>query len=97
MEMTMEHKKPDPDRIADEAVGEALESRRPEAGKEDARPVPTSAGPQANVAEKTAESVGERTGDAYADATPDEAREPIAQGCSARCDAGRTPAKPRGQ
>jgi hypothetical protein len=71
----MEHKKPDPDRIADEAVGEALESRRPEAGKEDARPVPTSAGPQANVAEKTAESVGERTGDAYADATPDEARD----------------------
>jgi hypothetical protein len=75
MEMTMEHKKPDPDRIAEEAVGEALESRRPDAGKEEARAVPTSAGPQANVADKTAESVGERVGNAYAHATSDEARE----------------------
>jgi hypothetical protein len=76
MEMSMQDKKPDPDRIADEAVGEALESRHPDAiNKEEARPVPASAGPQANVADKTAESIGERAGDAYADATPDEARE----------------------
>jgi hypothetical protein len=71
----VQDKKPDPDRIAEEAVGEALESRHPGAGKEEARPAPTSAGPQANVADKTAESVGERVSDAYADATPDEARE----------------------
>ena len=71
----MVDKRPDPDRIAEEAVGEALENRQPDAGKEEARPVPTSAGPQANVADKTAASVGERVGDAYADATPDEARE----------------------
>jgi hypothetical protein len=52
-----------------------LESRHPEVSKEEAHPVPTSAGPQAHVADETAASVGERTGDAYADATPDEARE----------------------
>jgi hypothetical protein len=75
MEMTMADKKTDADRIAEEAVGEALESRHPDAGKEEVPPVQTSAGPQANVADKTAESVGERAGDAYADATPDEARE----------------------
>jgi hypothetical protein len=75
MEMTVVDKKPDPERIAEEAVGEALESRHPDAGKEEARPVLTSVGPQANVADKTAASVGERVGDAYADATPDEARE----------------------
>ena len=74
-EVTMADMKPDPDRIAEEAVGEALESRRPDAGKEGPRPVPTSAGPRANVADRTAESVGERDGDAYADATSDEARE----------------------
>jgi hypothetical protein len=75
MEMTMDDKKADPDRIAEEAVGEALESRRPDAGKEEPRPAPTSAGPQANVAARTAESVGDRVGDAYADATPDQAQE----------------------
>jgi hypothetical protein len=75
MEMSMEDKKPDPDKIADEAVGEALESRHPDAGKEEAHPVQTSAGAQANVSDKSAESVGERAGDAYAAATPDEARE----------------------
>jgi hypothetical protein len=73
--MTMDDKKPDPERIAEEAVGEALESRRPDAGKEEVRPAPTAAGPQANIADKTAESVGERVGDAYADATPDQAQE----------------------
>ena len=71
----MDEKKPDPDRISDEAVGEALESRRPDAGKEAPRPAPRSAGPQANVAARTAESVGERVGDAYADATPRQAQE----------------------
>jgi hypothetical protein len=71
----MDDKKPDPDRIAEEAVGEALESRRPDAGKEEPRPAPTSTGPEANVAARTAESVGERVGDAYADATPDQAQE----------------------
>jgi hypothetical protein len=60
----MDDKKPDPDRIAEEAVGEALESRRPDAGKEEPRPAPTSTGPEANVAARTAESVGERVGDA---------------------------------
>ena len=71
----MEDKRPDPDRIAEEAVGEALESRRPDAGKDEPRPSPTSGGPQANVAANTAESVGERIGDAYADATPEQAEE----------------------
>ena len=70
----MDDKRPDPDRIADEAVGEVLESRRPDAGREAPRPAPTSAGPQANVAARTAESIGERAGDAYADATPDQAQ-----------------------
>ena len=73
--MSMEDKKPDPDRIADETVGEALESRHPDAGKEEAHPIQTSAGAEANIADKAAESVGERAGDAYAAATPDEARE----------------------
>jgi hypothetical protein len=73
--MTMDDRKPDPDRIAEEAVGEALESRRPDAGREEVRPAPASAGPQANVADKTAESIGERAGDAYADAAPDEAQQ----------------------
>ena len=75
MEMTMDDRKPDRDRIADEAVGEALESRRPDARREEVRPAPTSAGPQANMGDKSAESVGERAGDAYADARPGEAQE----------------------
>jgi hypothetical protein len=75
MEVIMADKKPDSDKIAEEAVGEALESRRPDAVKEEVRPAPTSAGPEANVAARTAESLGERAGDAYADATPHEAQE----------------------
>jgi hypothetical protein len=75
MEMIMEDKKPDSDRIAEDAVGEALESRRSDAGKEEVRPAPTSAGPEANVAARTAESIGERAGDAYANATPDKVQE----------------------
>jgi hypothetical protein len=73
--MSMDDQKSDPDKIAEEAVGEALESRRPDAGKEEPRPAPTSAGSHANLATRTAESVGERVGDAYVDATPDQAEE----------------------
>jgi hypothetical protein len=61
--------------IAAEAVGERLGSPAPDAGEQTVRPVATSAGSQARVADKTAEAVGERVGDAYADATTDEARE----------------------
>ena len=60
--------------IAAEAVGERLGSP-PTNGELAVRPVATSAGPGARIADKTAESVGERAGDAYADATTDEARE----------------------
>jgi len=62
-------------RIAAEAVGERLGSLPPNTGEHAVRPVATSAGPRARVADKTAESVGERAGDAYADATTNEARE----------------------
>jgi hypothetical protein len=63
------------DAIADEAVGETLESRAPDtarraeiAAEEAARRFARSSGAQASIAEQTAESVGERVGDAYADA-----------------------------
>jgi hypothetical protein len=62
-------------KIVAEAVGERLGSPPLDAGEQAPRPAATSVGPQARVADKTAESVGERAGDAYADATPDEARE----------------------
>ena len=61
--------------IAAEAVGERLGSPPTDTGEHAVRPVATSAGPGARIADKTAESVGERAGDAYADATTDEARE----------------------
>ena len=61
--------------IAAEAVGERLDNPPQDSGERAVRPVPTSTGPLATVADKTAESVGERVGDAYADATMDEARE----------------------
>ena len=61
--------------IAAESVGERLGSPPPDTGEHAVRPVPTSAGPGARMADKTAESVGERAGDAYAHATTDEARE----------------------
>ena len=61
-------------RIAAESVGETLGSP-PNGGQHAVRPVATSSGSGARVADKTAESVGERAGDAYADATTDEARE----------------------
>jgi len=61
-------------RIAAEAVGERFESPPPGTAEHAVRPVATSAGPRARIADKTAESVGERAGDAYADATTDEAR-----------------------
>jgi hypothetical protein len=71
----MDDKKPDPSTIAAEAVGERPGSPPPATGEHAVRPVVTSAGPGARIADKTAESVGERAGDAYADATTDEARE----------------------
>jgi hypothetical protein len=61
--------------IAAEAVGERPGTPPTDTGEHAVRPVATSAGPGARIADKTAESVGERTGDAYADATTDEARE----------------------
>ena len=61
--------------IAAEAVGERLGGPPTDTGEHAVRPVATSAGPGARIADKTAESVGERAGDAYADATTDEARE----------------------
>jgi hypothetical protein len=63
------------DAIADEAVGETLESRAPDTARraeiaveEATRRFARSSGAQASIAEQTAESVGERVGDAYADA-----------------------------
>jgi hypothetical protein len=73
--MTMDDKEAYSSKIAAEAVGERPGSPPPDAGGQAPRPDATSAGPQARVADKTAESVGERVGDAYADATTDEARE----------------------
>jgi hypothetical protein len=73
--MTMDEKNAYSSPIAAEAVGERLGSPPPDAGEQAVRPVATSAGSQARVADKTAEAVGERVGDAYADATTDEARE----------------------
>ena|SRR5438477_6543773 len=78
METTMDDRKPDPRAIADESVGETRDSPIPDAAKhkpateEVIRQLATSAGPQADIAAKTAESVGERVGDAYA--TTDEVK-----------------------
>src|SRR6266480_5508788 len=72
MESAMDDKKPDAKTIAEEAVGEARGAPIPDAAKnkpateEVIRQLATSAGPQADIATKTAESVGERVGDAYA-------------------------------
>jgi len=74
----MDDKKSGPRIIAEEAVGEARWSPTPDAAKpemptEDViRRLATSAGPQADIATRTAESVGERVGDAYA--TTDEVK-----------------------
>jgi hypothetical protein len=73
--MTMDDKEAYSSPIAAEAVGERLESPPTDTGVLAVRPVATSAGPGARIADKTAESVGERAGNAYADATTDEARE----------------------
>jgi hypothetical protein len=68
----MDDKKSDPRIIAEEAVGQARGSLTSAASKaemptEDViRRLAISAGPQADIATKTAESVGERVGDAYA-------------------------------
>jgi len=72
METAMDDKKPDARTIAEEAVGEARGAPVPDAARdkpateEVIRQLATSAGPQADIATKTAESVGERVGDAYA-------------------------------
>jgi len=69
----MDDKKPDPQAIAREAVGETRDPLTPEATNKVEMPTEDvirrraiSAGPQADIAIKTAESVGERVGDAYA-------------------------------
>jgi len=70
----MDDSKPDPQAIADEAVGETRDRPLPgtASGKvemptaEVIQRRATSAGPQADTAIKTAESIGERVGDAYA-------------------------------
>ena len=68
----MDDKKPDPKTIAEEAVGErgenpTTDAAQPEMPTEEViRQLARSAGPQADIAAKTAESVGERVGDAYA-------------------------------
>jgi hypothetical protein len=59
--------------IAAESVGERPGSPPPNTGQQTPRPAAESAGPQARVADKTAESLGERSGAAYADATTNEA------------------------
>lgn len=73
METIMDDQKPDSQAIANEAVGETRD--RPTADAANKVEMPTedairrraaSAGPQADIAVKTAESVGERVGDAYA-------------------------------
>jgi ElaB/YqjD/DUF883 family membrane-anchored ribosome-binding protein len=72
MESAMDDKKADARTIAEEEVGEARGAPIPDAAKnkpateEVIRQLATSAGPQADIATKTAESVGERVGDAYA-------------------------------
>ena len=75
----MDYKKPDPQAIAREAVGETRDPLTPEAANKVEMPTEDvirrraiSAGPQADIAIKTAESVGERVGDAYA--TTDEVK-----------------------
>ena len=71
----MDNTKAYPSTNAAELVGERPGTEPPQTSDHAIRPVETSAGPNAGIAEKTAESVGERTGDAYADATTEEARE----------------------
>jgi hypothetical protein len=66
---------PDPDTIADEAVGQTHATPPPESvmqkenmsAEEAARRNAPAPGPEASMPEKTAAAVGERTGDAYAD------------------------------
>jgi hypothetical protein len=74
-EITMDDTKAYPSNDAAESVGERPGMKPPQTREHAVRPVETSAGPGARIAEKTAEEVGERTGAAYADATTEEARE----------------------
>ena len=71
----MRSRKPDPDAIAEEAVGQrhgdpppyAVQEKPNMSQEETARRLSEPAGPRASIPEKTAEAVGERVGDAYAD------------------------------
>jgi hypothetical protein len=71
----MQSRKPDPDAIAEEAVGQkhgdpppyAVQEKPNVSQEEMARRLSEPAGPRASIPEKTAEAVGERVGDAYAD------------------------------
>ncbi len=71
----MQSGKPDPDAIAEEAVGQRHGDPPPYAVKQEpdisqeelARRLSKPAGPRASIPEKTAEAVGERVGNAYAD------------------------------
>ena len=66
---------PDPDAIADEAIGQRRDSAPPYASngrrgislEEAIKPNAISSGPEASIPAKTAESVGERVADAYSD------------------------------
>src|SRR5215211_3894120 len=77
METAMDDKKPDPKKIAEEAVGEIRGAPIPDVAKDESvapteeviRQRATSSGPQSGTAVKTAEAVGERAGGAYADGT----------------------------
>jgi len=73
--MTMDDTKGYSSTAAAESVGERPGTEPPQTTEYAVRPIETSAGPSAGIAEKTAEEVGERTGAAYADGTAEEARE----------------------
>ena len=78
----MDSNRTDPQKIADESVGQRPATEIPDASKASSttatniQQLAHSAGPQASVATLTAESVGERDDGAYAygDATSDEVR-----------------------
>jgi hypothetical protein len=94
--------RPDPDQIAEEAVGQRHDSPPPHAVKEkeamspeDAvRRVARSAGADASISEKTAESVGERVGDAYSDAGSVAQRQKRRSGSQAPTRSHLRPARP---
>lgn len=96
----MQSRKPDPDAIAEEAVGQrhgdpppyAVQEKPKLSQEEMARRQSEPAGPRASIPEKTAEAVGERVGDAYAD--PGAAAARNRPGTIARLDRGNGAADP---